>query len=170
MLIARLIADIATRETSQDLLARALREEGVALATAEVLADGDVLEMRFTDGENDQFIDGFCVICGGRYSYALEQAPPAPTFFVRLDDMGPHMPAGIAQTVIFSIPLDAAPRSVARIDELNDETISAPPAARLTAAPSMAAFSANPHASYFHDPAARRLHLQADARWLVISR
>jgi phosphoserine phosphatase len=51
MLIARLIADTATRETSQDLLARALREEGVALATAEVLADGDVLEMRFTDGD-----------------------------------------------------------------------------------------------------------------------
>jgi hypothetical protein len=39
---------------------------------------------------------------------------------------------------------------------LNDETIPAPPAARITAATSMAAFSANPHGTYFHDPAARR--------------
>jgi len=78
------------------------------------------------------------------------------TFFVRLDGMGPHMPAGITQTVIFSILLAASPRSVARIDELNDETIPAPPAARITAATSMAAFSANPHGTYFHDPAARR--------------
>jgi hypothetical protein len=56
------------------------------------------------------------------------------------------------------------------VHELNDETIPAPPAATITAAPSMAAFSANPHASYFYDPNARRLHLQADPRWLVISR
>lgn len=51
MLIARLIADTATREISDGLLARALREEGVALATADMLADGDVLELRFTDGD-----------------------------------------------------------------------------------------------------------------------
>ena len=51
MLIARLIADTATREISEGLLARALREEGVALATADMLADGDVLELRFTDGD-----------------------------------------------------------------------------------------------------------------------
>jgi phosphoserine phosphatase len=58
MLIARLIADTATRETSQDVLARALREEGVALATAETLADGDVLEMRFADGDPQVVLDG----------------------------------------------------------------------------------------------------------------
>ncbi|MCL9982855.1 MAG: phosphoserine phosphatase SerB [Erythrobacter sp.] len=51
MLIARLIADAATRETRLDALAVALRAEGASLATADVLADGEVLEMRFTDSE-----------------------------------------------------------------------------------------------------------------------
>ena len=50
MLIARLIADTATRETRLDALAVALRGEGVALATADTLADGEVLELRFADG------------------------------------------------------------------------------------------------------------------------
>ena len=50
MLIARLIADTATRETRLDALAVALRAEGVALATADTLADGAVLELRFADG------------------------------------------------------------------------------------------------------------------------
>jgi phosphoserine phosphatase len=50
MLIARLIADTATRETRLDALAVALRGEGVALATADTLADGEVLELRFTEG------------------------------------------------------------------------------------------------------------------------
>jgi phosphoserine phosphatase len=49
MLIARLIADAATRETRLDALAVALRGEGVALATADLLPDGDVLELRFAD-------------------------------------------------------------------------------------------------------------------------
>ena len=44
MLIARLIADAATRETRLDALAVALRAEGASLATADVLADGEVLE------------------------------------------------------------------------------------------------------------------------------
>ena len=51
MLIARLIADPATRETRLDALAVALRGEGVALATADTLADGDVLELRFAEGD-----------------------------------------------------------------------------------------------------------------------
>ncbi len=50
MLIARLIADTAARETRLDALAVALRGEGVALATADTLADGEVLELRFADG------------------------------------------------------------------------------------------------------------------------
>ena len=54
MLIARLIADAATRETRLetlvDALAVDLRGEGVALATADTLADGEVLELRFSDG------------------------------------------------------------------------------------------------------------------------
>ena len=51
MLIARLIADTAARETRLDALATALRGEGVALATADVLPDGDVLELRFAEGD-----------------------------------------------------------------------------------------------------------------------
>ncbi|MFN3864397.1 MAG: phosphoserine phosphatase SerB [Erythrobacter sp.] len=54
MLIARLIADTAPRETRLetlvDALAVALRGEGVALATVDTLADGAVLELRFSDG------------------------------------------------------------------------------------------------------------------------
>lgn len=54
MLIARLIADTATRETRLDVLVDALavdlRGEGVALATAGTLADGAVLELRFSEG------------------------------------------------------------------------------------------------------------------------
>ena len=50
MLIARLIADTADRETRLDALAVALRGEGVALATADTLADGEVLELRFSEG------------------------------------------------------------------------------------------------------------------------
>lgn len=54
MLIARLIADTATRETRLDALVDALavdlRGEGVALATAGTLADGAVLELRFSEG------------------------------------------------------------------------------------------------------------------------
>jgi phosphoserine phosphatase len=51
MLIARLIADTATRETRLDALAVALRGEGVALATADVLSDGEVLELRFAESD-----------------------------------------------------------------------------------------------------------------------
>jgi len=51
MLIARLIADTATRETRLDALAVALRAEGVALATADVLADNEVLELRFAESD-----------------------------------------------------------------------------------------------------------------------
>jgi phosphoserine phosphatase len=51
MLIARLIADTATRETRLDALAVALRADGVALATADVLADGEVLELRFSESD-----------------------------------------------------------------------------------------------------------------------
>jgi phosphoserine phosphatase len=51
MLIARLIADPATRETRLDALAVDLRGEGIALATADTLADGDVLELRFAEGD-----------------------------------------------------------------------------------------------------------------------
>lgn len=51
MLIARLIADAATRETRLDALAVALRSDGASLATADVLLDGEVLEMRFTDSD-----------------------------------------------------------------------------------------------------------------------
>ncbi|GAB4485267.1 MAG: phosphoserine phosphatase SerB [Erythrobacter tepidarius] len=50
MLIARLIADTATRETRLDALAVALRAQGIALATADLLADGETLELRFSDG------------------------------------------------------------------------------------------------------------------------
>lgn len=49
MLIARLIADAATRETRLDALAVALRGEGIAFATADTLLDGEVLELRFGD-------------------------------------------------------------------------------------------------------------------------
>lgn len=55
MLIARLIADAATRETRLDALAIALRGAGRAeantWATADVLPDGDVLELRFAEGD-----------------------------------------------------------------------------------------------------------------------
>lgn len=51
MLIARLIADTATRETRLDALAVALRAEGVALATADVLANNEVLELRFAESD-----------------------------------------------------------------------------------------------------------------------
>lgn len=51
MLIARLIADAANRETRLDALAVALRGEGVALATADVVGEGEVLELRFSEGE-----------------------------------------------------------------------------------------------------------------------
>jgi phosphoserine phosphatase len=51
MLIARLIADAATRETRLDGLAVALRAEGVAMATANVLPEGDVIELRFADAD-----------------------------------------------------------------------------------------------------------------------
>jgi phosphoserine phosphatase len=51
MLIARLIADAATRETRLDALAVTLRGEGIALAIADTLLDGEVLELRFGDGD-----------------------------------------------------------------------------------------------------------------------
>ncbi len=57
MLIARLIADPADRETRVDALAVALRGEGVALATADTLADGDVLELRFSEGAPELVLD-----------------------------------------------------------------------------------------------------------------
>lgn len=57
MLIARLIADPADRETRVDALAVALRGEGVALATADTLADGDVLELRFAEGAPELVLD-----------------------------------------------------------------------------------------------------------------
>jgi phosphoserine phosphatase len=57
MLIARLIADPADRETRLDALAVALRGEGVALATADTLADGDVLELRFSEGAPELVLD-----------------------------------------------------------------------------------------------------------------
>jgi phosphoserine phosphatase len=49
MFIARLIADAATRETCLDALADALRGDGVALAGADLLPDGEVLELRFAE-------------------------------------------------------------------------------------------------------------------------
>ncbi|MBI1403776.1 MAG: phosphoserine phosphatase SerB [Porphyrobacter sp.] len=51
MLIARLIADAATRETRLDALAAALAGEGVPLASAAMLPGEEVLELRFPDGE-----------------------------------------------------------------------------------------------------------------------
>jgi len=53
MLIARLIADPATRETRLDALVDALKGEGTALASAALLAGEEVLEMRFAQGEPD---------------------------------------------------------------------------------------------------------------------
>ena len=50
MLIARLIADPATRETRLDALVDALKGEGTALASAALLAGEEVLEMRFCAG------------------------------------------------------------------------------------------------------------------------
>jgi hypothetical protein len=50
-----------------------------------------------------------------------------------------------------------------------EEGWAAPQAAnRLTAAASMAAFAANPAASYYYDPATQLLHIQAGLRWTVI--
>ena len=51
MLIARLIADAATRETRLDALVDALKGEGAALASAALLPGEEVLEMRFAQGE-----------------------------------------------------------------------------------------------------------------------
>jgi phosphoserine phosphatase len=51
MLIARLIADAATRETRLDAMADALKGEGAALAAAALLPGEDVLELRFADGD-----------------------------------------------------------------------------------------------------------------------
>ncbi len=51
MLIARLIADTADRETRLDALVDALKGEGAALASAAMLAGEEVLEMRFAEGD-----------------------------------------------------------------------------------------------------------------------
>jgi len=51
MLIARLIAEPATRETRLDALADALKGEGAALAAAALLPGEEVLELRFAEGE-----------------------------------------------------------------------------------------------------------------------
>jgi phosphoserine phosphatase len=58
MLIARLIADTAARETRLDALAVALRGEGVMLATADVLPGGEVLELRFAEGDPQVVLAG----------------------------------------------------------------------------------------------------------------
>ncbi|MEE4317769.1 MAG: phosphoserine phosphatase SerB [Erythrobacter sp.] len=51
MLIARLIADAATRETRLDAMADALKGGGTVLAGAAMLPDGEVLELRFAEGD-----------------------------------------------------------------------------------------------------------------------
>lgn len=53
MLIARLIADTATRETRLDALVDALKGKGAALASATLLVGEEVLELRFAEGEPD---------------------------------------------------------------------------------------------------------------------
>ncbi|MEQ5786763.1 phosphoserine phosphatase SerB [Erythrobacter sp. NFXS35] len=56
MLIARLIADTATRETRLDALVDALKGEGAALASAALLAGEEVLEIRFAEGEPEKVL------------------------------------------------------------------------------------------------------------------
>ncbi|MDC8753192.1 phosphoserine phosphatase SerB [Erythrobacter sp. sf7] len=51
MLIARLIADTADRETRLDALADALKATGTAIASAAMLAEGDVMELRFAEAD-----------------------------------------------------------------------------------------------------------------------
>ena len=51
MLIARLIADTADRETRLDALADALKARGTAIASAAMLAEGDVMELRFAEAD-----------------------------------------------------------------------------------------------------------------------
>lgn len=112
--------------------------------------------------------DGFRVICGGVFEYAVQQTPPNNEFYVSLDNMGTTMPAGVSQTAVVSYPLDQAPKSVGRIAELHDDTIDGAP--KLKAVTTREAFDAAPATTYFYDPAAKRLWLQADAQWLIIKR
>jgi phosphoserine phosphatase len=112
MLIARLIADPATRETRLDALAVALRGEGIALATADTLADGDVLELRFAEG------DPLAVLAGIDWFFA-----PADMLVSR----GP-----IALPQVFVSDMDSTMIGQECIDELADYAGIKPQIAEIT--------------------------------------
>ncbi len=171
-------AELVSLGDSGDYL-RGTKREGYGLLRTEV-PGGDYFSLPWhepsfhavrSDGLRfaDEEINGFRLICGGEYRYALEQAPAESTFFITLDNQGFITP-GVAQNVEISLPLATAPRSVARIDEVNEDTIPAAISSRLSASPSKADFLINPSSRYFYDAAAGKLYLQADARWLVIAR
>ncbi len=128
--------------------------------------------IRRSDGlrYQDDTLNGFRLICGGLYRYDLEATPPGNHLFFTLDNHGTPMPMGVTQTAIFTVPLDTIPLSVARIDELNEDTVPANPASRLVRVFDRKTFEENPLNSWFYDPIDRRLHLQGNERWLVIQR
>lgn len=113
---------------------------------------------------------GFRVICGGDYSYELKQAPTSAMFFLSLDSLAIPMPPGVKQTAVVSLPLDKAPASVARIAELDEDTVAESGSSQLKPAATQSAFDSAPATTFYYDPATRRLHLLADANWLVIRR
>lgn len=112
MLIARLIADPATRETRLDALAVALRGEGVALATADTLADGDVLELRFAEG------DPLAVLAG------------IDRFFAPADMLVSRGPIAVPQ--VFVSDMDSTMIGQECIDELADYAGIKPQIAEIT--------------------------------------
>ncbi len=112
MLIARLIADPATRETRLDALAVALRGEGVALATADTLADGDVLELRFAEG------DPLAVLAG------------IDRFFAPADMLVSRGPVAVPQ--VFVSDMDSTMIGQECIDELADYAGIKPQIAEIT--------------------------------------
>jgi phosphoserine phosphatase len=57
MLIARLIADAADRETRLDTLVEGLKAHGTALASAAMLTEGDVMELRFAEADPAVVLD-----------------------------------------------------------------------------------------------------------------
>lgn len=115
-------------------------------------------------------------------SYRLEAA--SSYYAVRLWDVGgdARVQRGDAATRV-ALPLDAAPRLVARTTRTQEENTAggdpgeggdSVPTPRATdamrAAGSLAALDADPLGSYFYDAAARQLWVHVSSRWLVVAR
>jgi hypothetical protein len=121
-------------------------------------------------GYSDPDLDGFRVMCGGLFEYSAQQAPTTSQFYISLDNMGTPMPVGVTETAVISLPLTQAPRGITRIADLNEDSVTETGATQLRPVSSRSAFDAARDKSFFYDTVAKRLWLQADARWLVIRR